>query len=491
MKLFLKIIILLIGSTQILNAQLDYLKESLSLYNTNSDEAHFEMKYERLNSYLAHNETPWQINSSIQKGTVWVNGTTFFNSDTLYTSSEKNDHSKTEFYKDQLYLLSYRAEDLKKVTYLEIENYFIQTLSYSPILLLQHFNDQKKTEIEILNHSDDTISYRMEVGEFFVTIYINKITYQVEKISTLTANEKDDQFYGFGDVEDIYYYNKNIKKASNIIPSEIIKQELNGQLMDTVTIHTTIVKNNPEKLVTVPADFTIEADVVEKSNITVEKYTENIYFINLHHCGTRSLLVEFDDFLLVAESPLNSKYGDQLLKEIKKINSIKPIKYYVFGHFHPHYTGGIRPFVHEGAKIICLEENETYINSIVDAKHTLNPDQLALDPKEVQFETLFQAKTITDGSFDMTIFHIGKKSNHTNDYLIYYFPKEKMIFEDDLVWINESTDGTNVSPLTRGFYQAVKDLNLEVKEVVQNWSVFDKEDKMIFQFKEIEKIFVK
>ncbi|MFK7981909.1 MAG: hypothetical protein AB8G86_18155 [Saprospiraceae bacterium] len=89
--------------------------------------------------------------------------------------------------------------------------------------------------------------------------------------------------------------------------------------------------------------------------LSIEKYSQNIHFINLNHCGTRSLMVEFSNFVLVAESPLNSKNGALLLKEVKKIALNKPIKYFTFGHFYPHYMGGIRPFIHHEASIICTK----------------------------------------------------------------------------------------------------------------------------------------
>ncbi|SFU20206.1 hypothetical protein SAMN04489724_0269 [Algoriphagus locisalis] len=46
----------------------------------------------------------------------------------------------------------------------------------------------------------------------------------------------------------------------------------------------------------------------------------------------------------------------------------------------------------------------------------------------------------------MDICLIGKKPKHTIDYLIYHFPKEKLLFEDDLVWIPMEVEPKNASP---------------------------------------------
>jgi len=472
--------------TTILFGQPNYIEQSYQKYSIKSDTSFYKIDYKQVNNYLAHTMNPDEIGSSVRKGTFWINDNKFLKSDTLFSSSEKMYHSKIDYSKDYLYAIPYGKDKIENVSHLELQNYLITTLNYSPLQVLKYLNDTQ--EYRLRNESSKSIEFVTQIGEYRVTIEIGKANYEIEKISTLSSREEDDQFYGFGDVLDNYFYEDNIKLDNHIVPSLIVKDELNGKLSDTVTIHSVNIVKRKEELIKPPKGFKVLNDTIDGPNITVEQYSKNIYFINLHHCGTRSLAVEFEDFFLVAEAPLNSKYGRQLIEEVTKINSTKPIKYFVFGHFHPHYTGGIRPFIHKESKILCLEQNQDYINSIVESKHTIQPDSLALDPKEVSFESIFQAKTISDGSYYMTIHHIGKKSNHTNDYLIYYFPKEKLIFEDDLVWINDKTTKDNISELTSGFYQAVMDLNLDVYEVVQNWSVFDKSDKMIFKFSDIEKL---
>lgn len=475
----------LIGT--ILFGQSNYMDESHLKYSTKSDSQYIQIDYVQINNYLAHTMSPDEIGSSVRRGTAWISASKFLKSDTLTTSAGKKYYSQVEYCEEYLYAIPYGKEQIENITRLELQNYLIATLSYSPLPMLQHFVD--KGDYAMAHDTIHSISFTKTIGEYIVTVTINKANFEIEQISTLIATEEDDQFYGFGDVLDNYFYSENVTLDNvKIVPSLIIKDELNGKLSDTVIIESVGNGEVPKELIQPSPDFQITNDTIVEADITIEKYSDNIYFINLHHCGTRSLAVEFEDYFLVAEAPLNSRYGDQIIEEVSKINPEKPIKYFVFGHFHPHYTGGIRPFIHKSALILCLDQNQDYINSIAEAKHTIHPDSLALDPKEVAFESIFQAKTISDGSYYMTIYHIGKKSNHTNDYLIYYFPKEKLVFQDDLVWIDETTTKENISPLTTGFYQAVKDLNLDVTQVAQNWSVFNKSEKMIFDFSAIEKL---
>lgn len=436
--------------------------------------------------YLAHSMNPWDKGKYAIEGRIWLNKNSFFKADTLTTKSGKNYYSKTMLTDDYLLFMDYGNKALSTVTPKTQYEKMIHTCRYSPVLILDYFYKKKIKESPQVDKT--VVVYEAKMADYHLQLFIDKSTSEVTKIITLSDLESDDEYYGFGDVADVYIYENYAKFEGVWHPKSIQISKLNGQLKDSVQLSSPAIINKTIQLLEKPAAYKIQADKIVEPDITIEKYSDNIHFINLHHCGTRSLMVEFLDFVLVAESPLNSKNGALLLKEVKKIAPNKPIKYFTFGHFHPHYTGGIRPFIHQEASIICTRADQDYIEFIANSPHTINPDNLQLAPKKVKFEEVVQEKTITDGLFDMKIYHIGAQSNHTTDYLIYYFPSEKMIFQDDLVWLSKNTTKENISKTTKGFYEAVKALNLAVEEVVQNWSVFNKADRMIFKFETIEKI---
>jgi hypothetical protein len=55
----------------------------------------------------------------------------------------------------------------------------------------------------------------------------------------------------------------------------------------------------------------------------------------------------------------------------------------------------------------------------------------------------------------MVVYFIGQKSQHTKDYLIYYFPKEKLLFEDDLVRIAKEGEMKKAGGRQAGLYNAI------------------------------------
>ena len=103
------------------------------------------------------------------------------------------------------------------------------------------------------------------------------------------------------------------------------------------------------------------------------------------------------------------------------------------------------------------------------------------------FEEIKDSLKISDGKTEMTIYFIGEKSFHTKDYLIYYFPNEKILFEDDLVWISKSGELKKASNRQAGLFNAIKDLGIEVKTIIQSWPVKDYGVKTVIPFEDLEK----
>ena len=104
-------------------------------------------------------------------------------------------------------------------------------------------------------------------------------------------------------------------------------------------------------------------------------------------------MVEFSNFLLVAEAPLSSENGELVIREAQKIAPGKRLEYFVAGHFHPDYTGGMRPFVHIGARVLCTPQDVPYFTSLAEAPHTLKPDSLELEPRPLKTEVFDSVKT--------------------------------------------------------------------------------------------------
>jgi glyoxylase-like metal-dependent hydrolase (beta-lactamase superfamily II) len=427
---------------------------------------------------LEHDFNPWdQTNYNIE-GKVWI-GKESYNKVDKYSKENKEYNSVIQLSKDKLLFMNYGENKISPVTKEDMHEQIYLSAKYSPLFLINYFKEQK-VKIDKESENKEFAVYKTVINKSIVRLFINKNDALLKKVTILSDDEL------FGDVLSVFNY-KDYINDKIYYPKNISIEKINGKLIDEIKISKLSTDTKVPNLLSPPENFTFKESNKLKPEIKLEKYNDNIYFLELRHTDDRVLIVDFKDFMLVAEAPINSENGETIINEVKKIAPNKPIKYFAFGHFHPHYIGGIRSFVHSGANIIYNKYNKDYVDYIVNAPHTINPDRLQSEPKKIKTLELKDKLNISDGNYEMEIYYIGKKSDHTIDYQIYYFPKEKLLFQDDLVWISKNGDPKKAGTRQEGLYKAIKDLNLDVKTIIQSWPVADYGVKTIIPFDELEK----
>lgn len=437
--------------------------------------------YEKKNDF-DHGWDSFQVRNYTAKGTIWINANNFLKSDTL-TSGQRTYFSKTHWSTSTLLFLDYGDTELFASTNDMHQNSLFQNARYSPVNLIDYFT-QKKVPMDKESNKEFAV-YRLIHNGSIVKLFIRKSDSVVDKVSILCATDFiNDQL--FGDVLTTISYKEYVNSEGLVYPTSVRIEKINGKLTDEITITSaTIIEKAPE-LLTKPEGYVLTEKAEPKPEVVVEKYSDAIYFIQLKHTDDKVMIVEFRDFLVVAEAPLNSSNGELIINEARKIAPNKPIRYFIFGHFHTHYIGGVRAFVHKGATVLAAKANIPYVDYIVHAAHTLVPDSLQLEPKPLKIEDIGESKTITDGSFEMKVYFIGAKSQHTNDYLIYYFPSEQLLFEDDLVWISREGEIKKAGARQAGLYNAIQELGLTVNTIVQSWPVKDYGVKTVIPFSDLK-----
>ena len=178
-----------------------------------------------------------------------------------------------------------------------------------------------------------------------------------------------------------------------------------------------------------------------------------------------NMWVEFDDFILVAEGPNNERQSLEVIRQIRETVGDKPIRYLVTTHHHADHTGGIRTYAGEGATVVTHANNEEIIREILTRPHTLKPDLLAQSGQEPQIETVEDSKSITDGTRTVELLHVPNA--HADGYLAIYLPRERLIFQSDMLSILQGETGEPVlRPYTREFYDAVVEQRWRVNRII-------------------------
>jgi glyoxylase-like metal-dependent hydrolase (beta-lactamase superfamily II) len=173
------------------------------------------------------------------------------------------------------------------------------------------------------------------------------------------------------------------------------------------------------------------------------------------------LAVVFDDFVLVAEAPASSATSEQVLAKIREIAPGKPVKYLVQSHHHDDHIAGIRPYIADETTILAGPSAKPLIEKIAAAPFHLDPDRLHRRPADAIVETVSTSRTIRDADHAAVIYNIGPNP-HARDLLIVYLPKEKILWQADM--INDGEYPENAS--TRDFEKKISSLGLDYQTIV-------------------------
>ena len=183
--------------------------------------------------------------------------------------------------------------------------------------------------------------------------------------------------------------------------------------------------------------------------------------------GEGSILVEFNDFVVMVEAPGNDAYSASALAAARRLTPNKPIKYVVNSHHHADHAGGLRAYVAEGIPIITHESHRQYYEQLIFKNpHTLNPDRLAKMPRAPMIEPVKDKRVLTDGRTSLEIY-LMKDQPHAEGLLMVYLPAAKLLVQADAYIPRPGAPPLPApSPYTTNLVDNITRLKLDVARVV-------------------------
>lgn len=169
------------------------------------------------------------------------------------------------------------------------------------------------------------------------------------------------------------------------------------------------------------------------ADTSVVKLAEDVYVVQGVSGGNNSLVVAFNDHVLVVEAYGNDAASRRTIAKIKETVPGKPIRYLVPTHHHDDHTGGVRTFIAEGAAIVTTPGNREFFERMSRATYTLAPDALSQNPRPLKLEMVTNKRRVfTDGNHEVQVIDMGP-SPHADEMLVVYLPKEKILVQGDLL----------------------------------------------------------
>ena len=240
-------------------------------------------------------------------------------------------------------------------------------------------------------------------------------------------------------------------------PTHIVQKQGGQAILD---LNVTEVQTNvPNAALQIPD--AVEQATLPAVRVTSQKIADGVWFLA---GGTHnSVLVEFKDYVAVVEAPLNEARSLAVIAEVKKLVPDKPIKYLINTHHHFDHSGGIRTYVAEGATVITQAADKRFYVQAWKQPRTLDPDQLAQNPKRATFITYKDQYVLTDRTRSIELHHI-EGDNHNEFMSFAYLPKEKILIEAD-----DYTPGAPPPPMAVAFGNNLNDnlqrLKIEVATI--------------------------
>lgn len=189
--------------------------------------------------------------------------------------------------------------------------------------------------------------------------------------------------------------------------------------------------------------------------------------VYLFESGANSLVVEFADHVMVIEPYAGGRGAKPTINKVREMFPNKPLKYVVITHHHDDHSGGLRSYIAEGIAVVTTAANQRYFENMAAAEFSITRDDQGKQRRKPVFEFVQNKKRVfTDGTQTVEIIDIGP-SPHANEMLIAYLPKEKIVFQGDLVNLPNSGKymPTTVNDSTVHFFDSIKRMGLAVDRV--------------------------
>jgi glyoxylase-like metal-dependent hydrolase (beta-lactamase superfamily II) len=196
----------------------------------------------------------------------------------------------------------------------------------------------------------------------------------------------------------------------------------------------------------------------------LEKLSSTVYLVRAS-AGYNAMFVAFPTYVLVLEAPINDLTSRQVIARIKEAVPDKPIKYLAVTHHHTDHSGGVREYVRLGANIVTTPGNRGFFTRMVSDVFMPSIFERTPIARREFIETFQKKRVFSEGDQTIELYDIGA-GPHAEEMTIAYLPKEKIIFQGDLLNLPDDGRLTGANATTKHFADWVEKSKLAIEKIV-------------------------
>ncbi|HET9743538.1 MAG TPA: hypothetical protein VFQ00_12370 [Terriglobales bacterium] len=175
-------------------------------------------------------------------------------------------------------------------------------------------------------------------------------------------------------------------------------------------------------------------------------------------------IVQQPDGIVILEAPISESYTKGVIAEARRRYPNLPVKAVLSTSDSWPHTGGVRYAVSQGYPVYILDLNQSLLDRMVAAPHTLTPDTLELTRHAHRPDWKIVAGKVTLGSGPNRMELYPLRGASTERQYMVYFPEHHLLYASDTLVLND--DNTLYDPeLAYEVSQAVKREHLDVDTV--------------------------
>ncbi len=151
--------------------------------------------------------------------------------------------------------------------------------------------------------------------------------------------------------------------------------------------------------------------------------------------GANAGIVIGKDGVVVIDTLISAKKAKEFIKDIRAVTD-KPVKYVVNTHYHLDHSLGNSEFVRIGAVVIAHKNCARNLNpeSTLDRARLYGLSERDMEGTEVMPPSVTFTDRLTINLGDRTVELIYPGPSHTNDSILVYLPREKVLFAGDVLF---------------------------------------------------------